>query len=310
MCGEKELPACRRFGQVGSPPRVRGKDGRFPALRFRHRITPACAGKSAVLTGARGAGGDHPRVCGEKERTSRCSCWTEGSPPRVRGKVRGLLFSSHCARITPACAGKSSLSMWSVCRYRDHPRVCGEKTIQGPRPLYPRGSPPRVRGKEPQRIAAASRARITPACAGKSFARLGVLYRTRDHPRVCGEKFQFRPARRWALGSPPRVRGKEKMKRNCERGIGITPACAGKRALASILAVSSWDHPRVCGEKNNAQLYRNSGSGSPPRVRGKAGYLAIKRMDEGITPACAGKSAAITCRAWYPRDHPRVCGEK
>ena len=29
-----------------------------------------------------------------------------------------------------------------------------------------------------------------------------------------------------------------------------------------------------------------------------------------ITPAYAGKSVAITCRAWYPRDHPRVCGEK
>ena len=51
-------------------------------------------------------------------------------------------------------------------------------------------------------------------------------------------------------------------------------------------------------------------AGSPPRMRGKGQPLYIVVSESGITPACAGKSVAITCRAWYPRDHPRVCGEK
>ena len=51
-------------------------------------------------------------------------------------------------------------------------------------------------------------------------------------------------------------------------------------------------------------------AGSPPRMRGKAEDTRSAGRTAGITPACAGKSVAITCRAWYPRDHPRVCGEK
>ena len=45
-------------------------------------------------------------------------------------------------------------------------------------------------------------------------------------------------------------------------------------------------------------------------MRGKAEDTRSAGRTAGITPACAGKSVAITCRAWYPRDHPRVCGEK
>ena len=30
----------------------------------------------------------------------------------------------------------------------------------------------------------------------------------------------------------------------------ITPAYAGKRVAVVVLGVASWDHPRVCGEKN------------------------------------------------------------
>ena len=70
------------------------------------------------------------------------------------------------------------------------------------------------------------------------------------------------------------------------------------------------DHPRMCGEKSLVMRWMSRSMGSPPRVRGKAGYLAIKRMDEGITPAYAGKS--LLCMDFCPayRDHPRVCGEK
>ena len=35
-------------------------------------------------------------------------------------------------RITPACAGKSRISPGFLLSYRDHPRVCGEKTKKIP----------------------------------------------------------------------------------------------------------------------------------------------------------------------------------
>ena len=66
----------------------------------------------------------------------------------------------------------------------------------------------------------------------------------------------------------------------------------------------------MCGEKQASRYLPATLLGSPPRVRGKAGYLAIKRMDEGITPAYAGKREPRNPEGRQQRDHPRVCGEK
>ena len=50
------------------------------------------------------------------------------------------------------------------------------------------------------------------------------------------------------------------------------------------------DHPRVCGEKRKGGGTMTIKEGSPPRVRGKVLPLKVKVHDQGITPACAGKS--------------------
>ena len=72
----------------------------------------------------------------------------------------------------------------------------------------------------------------------------------------------------------------------------------------------SKDHPRVCGEKDSSIHTYLNGTGSPPRMRGKASPGLTCSMADGITPAYAGKRkscAAAKTSAW---DHPRVCGEK
>ena len=51
-------------------------------------------------------------------------------------------------------------------------------------------------------------------------------------------------------------------------------------------------------------------SGSPPRVRGKAELCFVLALNQGITPACAGKSYFDLSLTEYKEDHPRVCGEK
>ena len=50
--------------------------------------------------------------------------------------------------------------------------------------------------------------------------------------------------------------------------------------------------------------------GSPPHVRGKELRVETCFADNGITPACAGKSNLFVFRRIEPKDHPRVCGEK
>ena len=72
-------------------------------------------------------------------------------------------------RITPACAGKSSISMRVAQSCRDHPRVCGEKNAPIQTYVDDAGSPPRVRGKAILRLTYTRAVGITPACAGKSY---------------------------------------------------------------------------------------------------------------------------------------------
>ena len=51
--------------------------------------------------------------------------------------------------------------------------------------------------------------------------------------------------------------------------VGITPAYAGKRSVRDGVVVFVWDHPRLCGEKDNYILEAAFLSGSPPPMRGK-----------------------------------------
>ena len=133
---------------------------------------------------------------------------------------------------------------------------------------------------------------------------------TRDHPRVCGEKRNQRRAGGRRVGSPPRVRGKVAHIQLRDLELGITPACAGKSSTFPFLLLFFWDHPRVCGEKPPCDAWGPAVAGSPPRVRGKAQGCVSPPHDDGIPPACAGKSTSIPARRSMPGDHPRVCGEK
>ena len=114
---------------------------------------------------------------------------------------------------------------------------------------------------------------------------------------------------RGGTGSPPRVRGKQRLARLHLRFRGITPACAGKTAAFKPGADKARDHPRVCGENLDSLHEQAEAEGSPPRVRGKHPPIANFIRGGGITPACAGKTSSETSFLLIPRDHPRVCGE-
>ena len=187
----------------------------------------------------------------------------------MRGKeVDGFGFFCGLG-ITPAYAGKSVfLALRSAISW-DHPRVCGEKKPLPACPAGRQGSPPRMRGKACLKRPSGPGLRITPAYAGKSAGMACNGQIRQDHPRVCGEKVDGGRNRSRQMGSPPRMRGKERLAKNQRSVHGITPAYAGKRKVCDGSRHETRDHPRVCGEKIISMLKASFGAGSPPRMRGK-----------------------------------------
>ena len=149
--GEKAELTAAVISAMGSPPRRRGKGYREFGIDISDRITPAQAGKSVAPRQKRSALWDHPRVGGEKYSRPSYSRISMGSPPRGRGKGNQAFSWYGSSRITPAWAGKRCSSGRCCMRQRDHPRVGGEKTENITPSIYEQGSPPRRRGKVPQR---------------------------------------------------------------------------------------------------------------------------------------------------------------
>ena len=171
-----------------SPPRMRGKVVQLCGHAQNMGITPACAGKSLQCSKEFLRFWDHPRVCGEKGQMVLRSMAFTGSPPRMRGKDGVNDSPQAVTGITPACAGKSEKTRSITTTRRDHPRVCGEKTCSCTYKQLQRGSPPRMRGKDPPAAAMQGCPGITPAYAGKRRSSFPAPWCWRDHPRVCGEK--------------------------------------------------------------------------------------------------------------------------
>ena len=248
---------------------MRGKAKELPPRQCYLGITPAYAGKSTRPFSSGHENGDHPRVCGEKQKTPPWGVEKGGSPPRMRGKGVQPRDKRVAVRITPAYAGKRGRTSICLCNIRDHPRVCGEKWYNAAQSWQQMGSPPRMRGKERPKTLEACLAGITPAYAGKSALLSTASSPVKDHPRVCGEKDKMGCSRPLIRGSPPRMRGKAVFRNTLEFLRGITPAYAGKRQPLPGYSKQTRDHPRVCGEKTPMRSEVVKGVGSPPRMRGK-----------------------------------------
>ena len=110
VCGEKPSLFLMGCIELGSPPRMRGKDLFCHVVPLHGGITPAYAGKSGAPVGRLAVVRDHPRVCGEKCFPVLGKPQALGSPPRMRGKVSRLYALADKEGITPAYAGKRGRS--------------------------------------------------------------------------------------------------------------------------------------------------------------------------------------------------------
>ena len=167
-CGENLYLLLLLYLLLGSPPRMRGKPGLLLCPHQKEGITPAHAGKTSTAGRGLPRPTDHPRACGENAMVVSASAPRRGSPPRMRGKLRGQDRGESSPGITPAHAGKTIFRSTSGASGRDHPRACGENS---PWLLFDsgtRGSPPRMRGKLEIPRRPHPRPGITPAHAGKT----------------------------------------------------------------------------------------------------------------------------------------------
>ena len=228
MRGEKRADGQPVIPGAGSPPHARGKDNMNLDSGIAKRITPACAGKSDSPQRLQLKLLDHPRMRGEKDGSGVIKWQLLGSPPHARGKVLPAPSIRCKTRITPACAGKSSCSFPQSARYKDHPRMRGEKLIFKWSEVQIKGSPPHARGKGQQSKSRQVETGITPACAGKSIINVTNLLINGDHPRMRGEKNADGNYERHKQGSPPHARGKVSKQDPPDKDVRITPACAGK----------------------------------------------------------------------------------
>ena len=147
----------------------------------------------------------------------------------MRGKDHAAVIMQNFCGITPAHAGKSRIPQGALLKSRDHPRPCGEKFWRFRWPSWKKGSPPPMRGKDIYPCCAFHSNGITPAHAGKRWSGLEDGGYHRDHPRPCGEKSARALSITARAGSPPPMRGKERLAAIYYRAGGITPAHAGKR---------------------------------------------------------------------------------
>ena len=310
VCGEH--PMLEAFDLTGSfsPPRVRGAPRPDRSHATSTRLTPACAGSTAVVPRSRAGWATHPRVCGEHPGRTARTPPAPDSPPRVRGARLAHASHDHAVRLTPACAGSTVIFDLPPSGQSTHPRVCGE---------HPGARARRRRGR-----------RLTPACAGSTAdSRIGSLCRS-THPRVCGEHLWYALNERLVNDSPPRVRGALELLAEGRRELRthprvcgehtryaqfigrvdrLTPACAGSTTAARCRTPTTTTHPRVCGEHLKCAFMATAVNDSPPRVRGALDRALGETESGRLTPACAGSTTSEPHSSASPSTHPRVCGE-
>ena len=166
-----------------------------------------------------------------------------------------------------------------------------------------------MRGRHREIISHDKAAGNTPAYAGKTTTRAPRRAHNRKHPRVCGEDPSVSHTAFYNTETPPRMRGRPVSASSSPVPAGNTPAYAGKTFHQEIGHLTSWKHPRVCGEDFSGTTCCNLTLETPPRMRGRLLRHDLLQSDLRNTPAYAGKTMSIVYAGGNYGKHPRVCGE-
>ena len=153
----------------GSSPRMRGTRGIVASYGHTGGIIPAYAGNTRGAVNTAEVFWDHPRVCGEHLTGSTSATVRAGSSPRMRGTPTGVVSQTQTLGIIPAYAGNTSASSTTRSIPTDHPRVCGEHSVEQCQAGAHEGSSPRMRGTLGQSAGGGDVRGIIPAYAGNTL---------------------------------------------------------------------------------------------------------------------------------------------
>ena len=133
MCGEHPLLPAFAYHAEGSSPHVRGAPQAPMLSELPCGIIPACAGSTTCRPRARPPSRDHPRMCGEHRSELEAVGGKRGIIPACAGSTTDV-YNVHAStkgsspHVRGAPTPRTGLRTWS----RDHPRMCGEHTIEPP----------------------------------------------------------------------------------------------------------------------------------------------------------------------------------
>ena len=167
-CGENFFKIIDVIKTAGTSPRMRGK--LFCTAYGSHLPgnIPAHAGKTPFAPTRAIGFREHPRACGENLFHLEVGVESEGTSPRMRGKLLIGMSRRVPGRNIPAHAGKTLCPMLQALSPEEHPRACGENF---PRAFPGRGitgTSPRMRGKLTRDGNWLTIVRNIPAHAGKT----------------------------------------------------------------------------------------------------------------------------------------------
>ena len=236
---------------------------------------------------------DHPRIRGKDVLLCSYFLTVQGSPPHTRERLLSSKISKIPPRITPAYAGKTTISAMSSCITRDHPRIRGKDNKKEAEHAINLGSPPHTRERHKWLHEWPSKVRITPAYAGKTFLHGSFFSLLQDHPRIRGKDHCSRQVAFLDIGSPPHTRERPERGCDCLVHVRITPAYAGKTFLAWRQSFDCQDHPRIRGKDATMNTILIKCAGSPPHTRERLKWLDKGGYKFRITPAYAGKTFSI-----------------
>ena len=113
-CGEQFRTGLIFPINMGSPPQVRGTAPLVSSSLVLCGITPAGAGNRFNVHSSLNRVWDHPRRCGEQSLSPGGNPYARGSPPQVRGTVLVVVAYESFKGITPAGAGNSIETIFTL----------------------------------------------------------------------------------------------------------------------------------------------------------------------------------------------------
>ena len=118
VCGEDAQRQPGHAGDLGSPPRMRGRPRQPHHHRSSPGLTPAYAGKTRSGSRDSGTRRAHPRVCGEDRPILHWTATDVGSPPRMRGRPSPTM--QFTAPITELDTTQEPVPSISICPLAVH----------------------------------------------------------------------------------------------------------------------------------------------------------------------------------------------